>query len=66
MIGGPTGAPAESTPMSMVVLYRAAFRHFNLGYAAALAMPLFAAMTLVTRPVVGSARPWVRYEGAPS
>jgi multiple sugar transport system permease protein len=63
VIGGTTGAPAESTLMYMVVLYRAAFRHFNMGYAAAMATVLFGAVLLLTLLVFRTARSWVYYEG---
>jgi multiple sugar transport system permease protein len=64
VIGGTTGAPAESTLMYMVVLYRAAFRYFNFGYAAALATVLFLGVLLVTLLIFRTARTWVHYEGA--
>lgn len=63
VIGGTTGAPAESTLMYMVVLYRAAFRYFNFGYAAALATVLFVGVLLVTLLIFRTARSWVYYEG---
>ena len=63
VIGGTTGTPAESTLMYMVVLYRAAFRYFNFGYAAALATVLFVGVLLVTLLIFRTARSWVYYEG---
>jgi multiple sugar transport system permease protein len=63
VIGGTTGTPAESTLMYMVVIYRAAFRYFNLGYAAALATVLFVGVMLVTLLIFRTARAWVYYEG---
>lgn len=63
VIGGTTGTPAESTLMYMVVIYRAAFRYYNLGYAAALATVLFAGVLLVTLLIFRTARSWVHYEG---
>ena len=63
VIGGTTGAPAESTLMYMVVLYRAAFRYFNVGYAAAMATVLFGAVLLLTLLIFRTARSWVYYEG---
>jgi multiple sugar transport system permease protein len=63
VIGGTTGAPAESTLMFMVVIYRAAFRYFNLGYAAAMATVLFAAVLILTLLIFRTARSWVHYEG---
>ncbi len=64
VIGGTTGTPAESTLMYMVVIYRTAFRYFNMGYAAALATVLFAGVLLVTLLIFRTARTWVHYEGA--
>ena len=63
VIGGTTGTPAESTLMYMVVLYRAAFRYFNMGYAAAMATVLFVFVLLLTLLVFRTARSWVYYEG---
>lgn len=63
VIGGTTGTPAESTLMYMVVLYRAAFRYFNMGMAAAMATVLFAVVLLLTFLIFRTARSWVHYEG---
>lgn len=63
VIGGTTGAPAESTLMYMVVLYRAAFRYFNLGLAAAMATVLFVFVLALTLLIFRTARSWVYYEG---
>lgn len=63
VIGGVNGQPAESTLMYMVVIYRAAFRYFNLGYAAALSTVLFLGVLAVTLLVFRTARHWVHYEG---
>jgi len=63
VIGGTTGQPAESTLMYMIVIYRAAFRYFNIGYAAALATVLFLAVLLLTLLIFRTARSWVYYEG---
>lgn len=64
VIGGTTGTPAESTLMYMVVLYRAAFRYFNMGAAAAMATVLFGVVLVLTLLIFRSARAWVHYEGA--
>ena len=64
VIGGVNGQPAESTLMFMVVIYRAAFRYFNLGYAAALSTVLFLGILVVTLLIFRSARSWVHYEGS--
>lgn len=63
VIGGTTGQPAESTLLYMVVLYRTAFRYFNMGYAAAMATLLFAVVLLLTLLIFRTARSWVHYEG---
>lgn len=63
VIGGTTGQPAESTLMYMVVIYRSAFRYFDMGYAAALSTVLFLAVSIVTVLIFRSSRSWVHYEG---
>ena len=63
VIGGTTGTPAEATLMYMVVIYRAAFRYFNFGYAAALATVLFFLVLLLALLIFRTARSWVYYEG---
>jgi ABC-type sugar transport system permease subunit len=47
----------------MVLIYRNAFRYFSMGYAAAQAMVLFAAVAVLTLLIFRSARVWVHYEG---
>ena len=63
VVGGTTGKPAEATLMYVVVLYRAAFRYFNVGYAAAMATVLFVGVLLLTLLIFRTARSWVNYEG---
>jgi len=63
VIGGTTGKPAEATLMYMVVLYRLAFRYFNMGQAAAMAVVLFLVVLLLTLLIFRTARSWVYYEG---
>ena len=63
VIGGTTGKPAEATLMYMVVLYRSAFRYFNMGHAAAMATVLFGVVLLLTLLIFRTARAWVYYEG---
>lgn len=63
VIGGTTGKPAEATLMYMVVLYRTAFRYFNMGQAAAMATVLFLVVLLLTLLIFRTARSWVYYEG---
>jgi multiple sugar transport system permease protein len=63
VIGGTTGTPAESTLMYMIVLYRTAFRYFNMGQAAAMATVLFVVVLILTLLIFRTARSWVYYEG---
>jgi multiple sugar transport system permease protein len=63
VIGGTTGRPAEATLMYMVVLYRTAFRYFNMGQAAAMATVLFVVVLVMTLLIFRTARSWVYYEG---
>jgi len=63
VVGGTTGKPAEATLMYVVVLYRTAFRYFNVGYAAAMATVLFVGVLLLTLLIFRTARSWVHYEG---
>ena len=63
VVGGTTGKPAEATLMYVVVLYRAAFRYFNVGYAAAMATVLFVGVLLLTLLIFRTARSWVHYQG---
>ena len=63
VVGGTTGKPAEATLMYVVVLYRAAFRYFNVGFAAAMATVLFVGVLLLTLLIFRTARSWVHYEG---
>ncbi|MGH2549378.1 MAG: carbohydrate ABC transporter permease [Thermomicrobiales bacterium] len=63
VIGGTTGEPVESTLMYMVMLYRYAFRYFSMGYASALSVVLFVAVSIVTLVIFRTARFWVYYEG---
>ena len=64
VIGGTTGRPSESTLMMLVLIYRTAFRYFNMGYAAALSMVLLLLLAALTALVFLSARRWVHYEGS--
>jgi multiple sugar transport system permease protein len=63
VLGGTTGRPSEATLMVMVMIYRAAFRYFNMGYAAALSTLLFIAVLALTLLIFRTARSWVHYEG---
>ncbi len=61
--GGYTGQPVGSTLMYMILIYNNAFRYFQMGYAAALAVVLFVAIMMVTLVIFRTARLWVYYEG---
>ena len=63
IVGGTDGAPAGSTLMYMVHIYRTAFGYFDMGYASAQAMVLFLVIVTVTGAIFGTTRRWV-YEGA--
>jgi len=63
VIGGTTGKPSESTLMMLVLIYRTAFRYFNMGYAAALSMVLLLLLAALTALIFLSSRRWVHYEG---
>jgi multiple sugar transport system permease protein len=46
----------------MVLLYRHAFRFFEMGYASAMAVVMFIVLVLLTLVVVRSSDYWVHYE----
>jgi multiple sugar transport system permease protein len=60
--GGNGAGPLNSLLMYMVLLYRNAFRSFEMGYASAMAMTLFVVLVLLTLAVVRSSDYWVHYE----
>jgi multiple sugar transport system permease protein len=64
--GGGSVGPLNSLLMYMVLLYRSAFRDFEMGYASAMALVLFAVLVLLTLLVFRSSRYWVYYEGEQS
>lgn len=61
--GGSGAGPLNSLLMYMVLLYRNAFRSFEMGYASAMALVLFVVLVLLTLLVVRSSNYWVHYEG---
>jgi multiple sugar transport system permease protein len=61
--GGNSVGPLNSLLMYMVLLYRNAFRSFEMGYASAMALVLFVVLVALTLLVVRSSRYWVYYEG---
>lgn len=62
--GGEVG-PLNSLLMYLVLIYRNAFRFFNMGYASALALVLFIVLVLLTLVVVKTSNYWVYYEVGP-
>jgi multiple sugar transport system permease protein len=61
-VAGSAG-PLNSLLMYMVLLYRNAFRYFDMGYASAMALAMFVVLVLLTLVVVRSSDYWVHYEG---
>src|SRR5262245_15646591 len=61
--GTGTAGPLNSLLMYMVLLYRNAFRYFDMGYASAMAVVMFVVLVLLTLAVVRSSDYWVHYEG---
>jgi multiple sugar transport system permease protein len=59
-----TAGPLNSMLMYMLLLYRNAFRYFNMGYASAMALAMFLALVLVTVLTIRSSNAWVYYETA--
>ncbi len=58
------GGPLWSTLFFVFYLYRQGFQYFNMGYASALALILFAITLVFTAILMVSSRRWVYYEGA--
>jgi multiple sugar transport system permease protein len=61
---GNAAGPANSLLMYMLLLYRNAFRYFNMGYASAMALAMFIVLVLLTLLLVRSSSAWVHYESA--
>lgn len=62
---GATAGPLNSLLMYMLLLYRNAFRYFNMGYASAMALVLFLVLVLLTLLLIRSSNAWVYYESGP-
>jgi multiple sugar transport system permease protein len=60
--GGTMGGPLGSMLMYMLLLYRNAFRYFQLGYASAMAVFLFLVLIIITLALMKSSEVWVYYE----
>jgi multiple sugar transport system permease protein len=63
IVGSDTGNPVGSTLMYMTLIYRDAFKYFQMGYASALAMLLFVTIVTITFIIFRVSRAWVFYEG---
>lgn len=57
------GGPLKSTYLLPLYIYESAFRHFEMGYGAALAWVLFVVVMLLTLIAFASSRYWVFYSG---
>ncbi|HMO58689.1 MAG TPA: sugar ABC transporter permease [Roseiflexaceae bacterium] len=60
--GARQAGPLNSLLMYMLLIYRNAFRFFEMGYASALALVMFIVLVLLTLVVVRSSDYWVHYE----
>ncbi|WP_053206584.1 carbohydrate ABC transporter permease [Jiangella muralis] len=56
------GGPENSTMVLGLYIYRQAFNYFDLGYASALSVGLFALILVITAIQFAAARRWVHYE----
>ena len=63
IVGHDTGDPVGSTLMYMTLIYRTAFKYFQMGYASALSVLLFVTIVTVTFVIFRVSRAWVFYEG---
>lgn len=61
--GGTEGGPLDSTLMFVVLIYRSAFRYFDMGYASALSVVLFLALAALTALIFVASRRWIFYAG---
>lgn len=62
--GGTAGGPLDSMLMYMLLLYRYAFRYFEMGYASAMAVVMFLAILALTLILLRTSGRWVYYETA--
>jgi multiple sugar transport system permease protein len=63
VVGGTEGGPLDSTLMYVVLIYRSAFRYFEMGYASALSVMLFLAVAVLTALIFLFSKRWVFYAG---
>jgi multiple sugar transport system permease protein len=59
-----SAGPLNSLLMYMILLYRNAFRYFNMGYASAMALFMFLVLVTITALTIRSSSQWVYYETA--
>lgn len=57
------GGPLKSTYLLPLYIYESAFRHFEMGYGAALSWVMFAIVMLLTLIAFASSKYWVFYSG---
>jgi multiple sugar transport system permease protein len=62
--GSGEGGPLNSILVYMLHLYRNAFRYFNMGYASAMALAMFAVLVALTLVLIRSSNYWVFYQAA--
>jgi multiple sugar transport system permease protein len=62
--GGQTVGPLNSLLMYVIHLYRHGFRYYEMGYASAMAVVMFAVLVVVTLILVRTSNAWVFYEGS--
>lgn len=55
------GGPVQSSTFLVLYIYQAAFRYFEMGYAAALSTVLFIAILILTWILMKTSRGWVQY-----
>jgi multiple sugar transport system permease protein len=58
-----SGGPNYASMFYVLYLYQVAFRHFQMGYASALAWVLFVIVLLLTLLAFRSSAAWIHYEG---
>jgi multiple sugar transport system permease protein len=64
LVGSQGSGPLNTLLVYMILLYRRAFRNFEMGYASAMALALFVVLVLLSLLVVQTSRYWVHYEGS--
>ncbi|MGQ9683044.1 MAG: carbohydrate ABC transporter permease [Anaerolineae bacterium] len=62
ILKGPTGGPQNAALFYVLYLFRQGFQYFEMGYASALAVFIFAVILLLTLLIFRSSAAWVYYE----